>query len=492
MYPGLLDDEQLQAAYNQFKVNPIAMDPWRMALYQAGQGIATGEGARLDQVLRGAAQGGVEGYNQGLQNQLMYEQAMQAMQAKEEEERKKRETEEIERKYREALTRQADATAASALGTLNRPEAELQRYREQVIGLFPDPTNQTRQYLLAAGPSEGQKVLAKYAGQPALNETQRADLLNLINNSKALTGDQKKALRGMANERDQDGKLSNNYNAVMSEIRQEEAKNAPAKPAAGPKLDDNNRILLMEGMTEESPEAQIAFNNAYGLPAKTETQFNKDGSQTQKSIYKKIPDSIRARYPNLSANRDRIESVSQESTKRPSQQVLQAKGVADEMAAIEAEIQKYQADVPLDFMDNLKNVAVELLPDSIESNFQSETYKRNRALQKEWQILVLRDESGAAIGEDEYKNYDKIYFSQPGDSVELIMAKRRARARAMQERALIAEGIAQGGTGPSVRDFAYKHAREFGIPIPEVDQPTVQDPSVEGMNIPEEGKQYLR
>ena len=72
------------------------------------------------------------------------------------------------------------------------------------------------------------------------------------------------------------------------------------------------------------------------------------------------------------------------------------------------------------------------------------------------------------------------------------MAKRRARARAMQERALIAEGIAQGGTCPSVKNFAYKHAREFGIPIPEVDQPTVQDPSVEGMNIPEEGKQYLR
>jgi len=483
---GLLDDEQLQAAYNQFKVNPIAMDPWRMALYQAGQGIATGEGARLDQVLRGAAQGGVEGYNQGLQNQLMYEQAMQAMQAKEEEERKKRETEEIERKYREALTRQADAQAASANKAANRPEQELQKYREDVIALFPDPTNQTRQYLFAAGPTEGRKILANFANQPALNETQRADLLNLINGSTILDDLQKKALRGMANERGPEGQLSNNYNAVLGEIRQEEAKNAPAKPAAGPKLDDNSRILLAEGANEDDPQVQMAFNALYGLKgSKVETVYDaKTGAQTSKRVYPEIEEYVRNRFPKLAAARDQVAAQAEESTKRPSQQVLQAKGVADEMAAIEAEIQKYQADVPLDFMDNLKNVAVELLPDSIESNFQSETYKRNRALQKEWQILVLRDESGAAIGEDEYKNYDKIYFSQPGDSVELIMAKRRARARAMQERALIAEGIAQGGTGPSVKNFAYKHAREFGIPIPEVDQPSVQNPTVEGGNTP--------
>jgi len=486
MYPGLLDDEQLQAAYNQFKVNPIAMDPWRMALYQAGQGIAAGEGARLDQVLRGAAQGGVEGYNQGLQNQLLYEQAMQAMQAKEEEERKKRETEEIERKYREALTRQADATAASALGTLNRPEAELQRHREQVIGLFPDPTNQTRQYLLAAGPSEGQKVLAKYAGQPALNETQRADLLNLINNSKALTGDQKKALRGMANERDQDGELSNNYNAVMSEIRQEEAKNAPARPAAGPKLDDNNRILLMEGMTEESPEAQIAFNNAYGLPAKTETQFNKDGSQTQKSIYKKIPDFIRARYPNLSANRDRIESVSQESTKRPSQQVLEAQALIGEMNQIEDEIQKVGADIPMDTGDYLQNQVVGGIP-LAGKYFQSDTFRRNEGLQNEWIVLVLRQESGAAIGQDEYDNYRSIYFPIAGDSEAVVNAKRRARARAQQERAMIASGEAPP---KKPEDFANGHADMFGLTPIQVIQPTVQDPSVEGLKLREEDSQY--
>ena len=53
--PGLLDDKELQAKYDQFRVNPIAMNPLQMAMYQAGEGIATGQGARLDQVLRGAA-----------------------------------------------------------------------------------------------------------------------------------------------------------------------------------------------------------------------------------------------------------------------------------------------------------------------------------------------------------------------------------------------------------------------------------------------------
>ena len=162
------------------------------------------------------------------------------------------------------------------------------------------------------------------------------------------------------------------------------------------------------------------------------------------------------------------------------------------MQAIEDEIQKYNADVPLEFIDNLQNVAAELLPDAVEGYFQSEVYKRNKSLQREWQILVLRDESGAAIGQDEYKNYDKIYFSRPGDSLALIEAKRRARARAQQERALIAEGLKRGIPGPSVEEFALRHARQFGIPVPDIDKPTVTNPALtEGLNLgTKEAQQY--
>lgn len=488
MYPGLLDDEQLAQAYNQFKVNPIAMDPLRMALYQAGQGIATGEGARLDQVLRGAAQGGVEGYNQGLQNQLLYEQAMQAMKAKEEEAKRKRETEEIERKYREALTRQADAQAASTNKAANRPEQELQKYREEVIALFPDPTNQTRQYLLAAGPTEGRKILAKYANQPALNETQRADLLNLINNSRVLSDDQKKALRGMANERGPEGQLSNNYNAVLGEIRQEEAKNAPDKPAAGPKLDDNNRILLAEGANEDDPQVQMAFNALYGLKgSKVETVYDaKTGAQTSKRVYPEIEEYVRNRFPKLAAARDQVAAQAEESTKRPSQQVLEAQALIGEMNQIEDEIQKVGADIPMATGDYLQNQVVGSIP-LAGKYFQSDTFRRNEGLQNEWIVLVLRQESGAAIGQDEYDNYRSIYFPIAGDSEAVMNAKRRARARAQQERAMIASGEAPP---KKPEDFANGHANMFGLTPIQVEQPTVQDPSVEGLKLREEDSQY--
>jgi hypothetical protein len=463
------------------------MNPLQMALYQAGQGIATGEGDRLDQILRGAAQGGVQGYNQGLQNQMIYQQYQERQALLEAEARRKREQEEIERRYREALTEQAKATAASSREAAARPGNELKQYREEVMKLYPDANNETRKYLLAAGPAEGQKILAGLAKKKPINETDRANLLAMINSADGVSEAQRGALIEMANERDAEGKLSNNYSAIMERLEQEQAKNQPKTPA-GPKLSDNERILLQsEGRT---PEAEIAFGNEYTVPVKSQTQYNQDGSQTVIPIYKEIPKSIREKYPELTSQADQIRAQAKESTKRPPQAVLQAQGVAEEMAAIEAEIQKYDADVPLDFLDNLKNVAVELLPDSIESQFQSEKYKRNKALQKEWQILVLRDESGAAIGQDEYQNYDKIYFSQPGDSIDLIMAKRRARARAQQERVLIAAGNARGVNGPSVRDFAYKHAKEFGIPIQEVAQPTVQDPSVEGLKLREEDSQY--
>jgi hypothetical protein len=476
MYPGLLDDEQLQAAYNQFKVNPIAMDPWRMALYQAGQGIATGEGARLDQVLRGAAQGGVEGYNQGLQNQLMYEQAMQAMQAKEEEERKKRETEEIERKYREALTRQADAQAASTKKAAERPEQELQKYREEVIALFPDPTNQTRQYLLAAGPTEGRKILAKYANQPALNETQRADLLNLINGSTILTDLQKKALRGMTNERGPEGQLSNNYNAVLGEIRQEEAKNASAKPA-GPKLSDNERILLQsEGRT---PEAEIAFGNEYTVPVKSQTQYNQDGSQTVIPIYKEIPKSIREKYPELTSQADQIRAQAKESTKRPPQAVLEAQGQVDELRKIEATIQAEGADIPLAKFDQISNEILDYVP--FGNYAQDEDYRKKLNLQNEWIISILRQESGAAIGQDEYKNYRAIYFPMAGDSEAMRKARAEARKRALEERILISMGLRQNRDPV---EAAKDHTRGLGIELPGVEQTSVQNPTVEGGNTP--------
>jgi hypothetical protein len=464
-------------------------DPMRMGLIQAGLGLLSAPQYSTnmnDVAFFPTAARGIGGFLQGYAGtkQRLAEEERQKL-----EDEYKRSQIEFDKLYKTALTHEAIGRTEQMQRLLEQPAKDQKEWERLVRKVYPGENNETAEILVAAGYKQGPALLDKIGIKKPANETQRTELLNQIKKNDILSDTDKKTLIEMTNERNAKGELRNSYTEVEERIKKKVEAKQPKTPTA-PKLSDNERILLQsEGRT---PEAEIAFGNEYTVPVKSQTQYNQDGSQTVIPIYKEIPKSIREKYPELTSQADQIRAQAKASTKRPPQAVLQAQGVAEEMAAIEAEIQKYDADVPLDFLDNLKNVAVELLPDSIESQFQSEKYKRNKALQKEWQILVLRDESGAAIGQDEYQNYDKIYFSQPGDSIELIMAKRRARARAQQERVLIAAGNARGVDGPSVRDFAYKHAREFGIPIPEVDQPTVQDPSVEGMNIPEEGKQYLR
>jgi len=479
---GLLDTEDAPESGSSWYD-----DPMRMGLIQAGLGLLSAPQYSTnmnDVAFFPTAARGIGGFLQGYAGtkQRLAEEERQKL-----EDEYKRSQIEFDKLYKTALTNEAIGRTEQMQRLLEQPAKDQKEWERRVRKVYPGENNETAEILIAAGYQQGPALLDKIGIKKPANETQRTELLNQIKKNDILSDTEKKTLIEMANERNAKGELRNSYTEVEEQIKKKVEAKQPKTPTA-PKLSDNERILLQsEGRT---PEAEIAFGNEYTVPVKSQTRYNDDGSQSYIPIYKEIPQSIREKYPELTSQADQIRAQAKASTKRPPQAVLQAQGVAEEMAAIEAEIQKYDADVPLDFLDNLRNVAVELLPDSIESQFQSEKYKRNKALQKEWQILVLRDESGAAIGQDEYKNYDKIYFSQPGDSVELIMAKRRARARAQQERVLIAAGNARGVNGPSVRDFAYKHAKEFGIPIPEVAQPTVQDPSVEGLKLREEDSQY--
>ncbi len=145
--PGLLDDKELQAKYDQFRVNPIAMNPLQMAMYQAGEGIATGQGARLDQVLRGAAQGGVQGYNQALQNQQVYARAKAQMDAQRAQLERELEKERLEADFKRqqieaskastAKTRQDTAiTGQTFLGEQEQKQAENAQYDSMVEQVY--------------------------------------------------------------------------------------------------------------------------------------------------------------------------------------------------------------------------------------------------------------------------------------------------------------------------------------------------------------------
>ena len=62
------------------------------------------------------------------------------------------------------------------------------------------------------------------------------------------------------------------------------------------------------------------------------------------------------------------------------------------------------------------------------TNFaRSPEYQRLDQAKRDWISAVLRLESGAAIGESEFENYDLAYFPQVGDSPEVLEQKRRGR-----------------------------------------------------------------
>lgn len=79
-----------------------------------------------------------------------------------------------------------------------------------------------------------------------------------------------------------------------------------------------------------------------------------------------------------------------------------------------------------------QNVAAERAPLGSASLFTTPEYQQYDQAKRDFVNAVLRKESGAVINPDEFKNAEKQYFPQPGDSPEVIEQKRRNRASQMQ------------------------------------------------------------
>lgn len=58
---------------------------------------------------------------------------------------------------------------------------------------------------------------------------------------------------------------------------------------------------------------------------------------------------------------------------------------------------------------------------------QSGNFQKMEQAKQEFITAILRKESGAAIGKEEYRQYDKQFFPQPGDKPEVIAQKTEAR-----------------------------------------------------------------
>ena len=63
---------------------------------------------------------------------------------------------------------------------------------------------------------------------------------------------------------------------------------------------------------------------------------------------------------------------------------------------------------------------------------QSDSYQKYAQARNNFITALLRDESGAAIGTEEFNRYEKELFPQPGDGAEVIKQKREARRVAIE------------------------------------------------------------
>jgi hypothetical protein len=63
---------------------------------------------------------------------------------------------------------------------------------------------------------------------------------------------------------------------------------------------------------------------------------------------------------------------------------------------------------------------------------KSENFQKMEQAKREWVTALLRKESGAAIGRDEYTQYDRQFFPQPGDGPGVVAQKAEARRTAVE------------------------------------------------------------
>ena len=412
---GLLDTEDAPESGSSWYD-----DPMRMGLIQAGLGLLSAPQYSTnmnDVAFFPTAARGIGGFLQGYAGtkQRLAEEERQKL-----EDEYKRSQIEFDKLYKTALTNEAIGRTEQMQRLLEQPAKDQKEWERRVRKVYPGENNETAEILIAAGYQQGPALLDKIGIKKPANETQRTELLNQIKKNDILSDTEKKTLIEMANERNAKGELRNSYTEVEEQIKKKVEAKQPKTPTA-PKLSDNERILLQsEGRT---PEAEIAFGNEYTVPVDRQTRYNDDGSQTVIPIYKEIPKFIRKKYPELTSQADQIRAQAKESTKRPPQAVLEAQGQVDELRKIEATIQAEGADIPLTKFDQISNEILDYVP--FGNYAQDEDYRKKLNLQNEWIISILRQESGAAIGQDEYKNYRAIYFPMAGDSEAMRKAERR-------------------------------------------------------------------
>jgi len=245
---GLLDTEDAPESDTSWYDDPL-----RMGLLQAGLGLMSAprystnpNDVTLSSALARGLGGFVQGYG-GTKKRLS-----EAERQKLEDEYKRSQIE-FDKLYKTALTNEAIGRTEQMKNLLAKPAKDQEEWEAKVREIYPNPDNKTGQALIAAGPVEGAKKLAKLAG--GMTETERTGLVSKIKNDTVLSADDKTMLLEMVSERDYEGKLSNSTAAitqVINQIKDDLKPKTETKPTEGQKLrDDLERVFIYDPTTGE-------------------------------------------------------------------------------------------------------------------------------------------------------------------------------------------------------------------------------------------------
>ncbi len=399
-------------------------DPTRMGLLQAGLGLLSAprystnpNDVTLSSALARGLGGYIEGYG-GTKKRLS-----EAERQKLEDEYKRSQIE-FDKLYKTALTNEAIGRTEQMKNLLAKPAKDQKEWEAKVREIYPNPDNKTGQSLIAAGPVEGAKKLAKLAG--GMTETERTGLLNKIKNDSVLPEDDKAMLLEMVNERDYEGKLSNSSVAITNAINQLKDDLKPPKESKGDALERAEDILITAEPGSTDIRVSNAFDRIYSKELGENRTFNANTNREEVTkIYPVIPQEIEDKFPELVARRRQLEQG--QSVKPPSLSQQQEENRAAALEAYHNEIVENKYDQPE------PGYSFQGLRESISPRLASDEYLLKIRAQDRWIENVLRAASGAAIAQSEYADKRAQYFPEPGEGKAAIEAKRRARDIVLQQ-----------------------------------------------------------
>ena len=222
--------------------------------------------------------------------------------------------------------------------------------------------------------------------------------------------------------------LKAQYDALVPLVGPQKAMLAVMNPEAG-------KVILAQALEKQQPTFGVigeadGGGKAYGFidpTKKTVTPYQAPGSENRGTITgpdgKEIPIP-----PGVDAKtfRSHVSAATADAaTGKKTEVQAKSEKFANKMELAEKNVSTLQNEGA-----SVTGRGLDMVPGG---NFlQSKEYQKYRQAQDNFITALLRDESGAAIGTQEFKRYERELFPQPGDGPEVVAQKSQARKVAIE------------------------------------------------------------